>query len=73
MERVAVCPAQDALELPLVPRRRRRAVEPQFVAALLALLFFGLIGTARATGHWKTSISQEIYTRFVPDAASYDH
>jgi cell division protein FtsX len=43
------------------------------VAALLALVFFGLIGAARATGHWQTNISRQIYMRLVPDASNYDH
>jgi hypothetical protein len=54
-------------------RWRRRVLRPEAVAALLVLMFVGLIGVARATGHWKTSISQEIYMRLVPDAANYDH
>jgi polyferredoxin len=89
MECVAVCPAQDALQLSLAPRRlwspqspatgetaarwRHRAVKPRLVAALLALLFFGLIGAARVTGHWQTNIPRELYMRLVPDAGNYDH
>ncbi|MGA7829418.1 MAG: 4Fe-4S binding protein [Terracidiphilus sp.] len=88
MECVAVCPAQDALQLSLAPRRsrspqspatgemaarwRHRAVKPRLVAALLALLFFGLIGAARVTGHWQTNIPRELYMRLVPDAGNYD-
>jgi polyferredoxin len=89
MECVAVCPAQDALQLSLAPRRlwspqnpaagesavrwRNRAVKPRLVAALLALLFFGLIGAARVTGHWQTNIPRVLYMRLVPDAGNYDH
>ncbi len=89
LECVAVCPALDALHFSLAPRMagmpqnpgsdaiaarwRDRAVRPEVAAAVLALVFFGLIGTARATGHWQTNISREIYMRLVPDASNYDH
>jgi hypothetical membrane protein len=52
---------------------RRRALKPQTVAAVLALLFLGLIGVARATGHWQTYISRYVYMQLVPDAENYDH
>lgn len=89
MECIAVCPAENALQLSLAPRRsgipdglaaevvairwRHRALKPSVVAALLALVFFGLIGAARATGHWQTNIPREIYMQLVPDADNYDH
>jgi polyferredoxin len=89
MECVAVCPAENALQLSLAPRRsgtpdgltvetvaarwRRRALQPQVAATVLALVFFGLIGAARATGHWQTNIPREIYMQLVPDADNYDH
>jgi len=89
MECVAVCPAQDALQLSLPPlnfpmsqnpapedvaaRWRHRAVRPRLVAALLALVFLGVVGAARATGHWQTNISREIYRSLVPDANNVDH
>jgi polyferredoxin len=89
MECIAVCPAENALQLSLAPCRsgipdglvaeavaarwRHRALKPTVVAALLALVFFGLIGAARATGHWQTNIPREIYMQLVPDADNYDH
>jgi polyferredoxin len=89
MECVAVCPAENALHLSLPPRRernsenpqplatafrwRRRALRPQMVAVLLAIVFFGLIGAARVTGHWQTNISRDIYVELVPNADSYGH
>ncbi len=89
MECIAVCPAENALQLSLAPRRpgitdglaaeavasrwRHRALNPKVVAALLALVFFGLIGAARATGHWQTNIPREIYMQLVPDADNFDH
>ena len=89
MECIAVCPAENALQLSLAPRSsgipdglaaeavaarwRHRALKPIVVAALLALVFFGLIGAARATGHWQTNIPREIYMQLVPDADKFDH
>ena len=83
MECVAVCPAENALQLALVPRRvaaggaagrwRRRVVEPRMVAAVLALIFFGLIGVARATGHWQTNVPRDVYMQLVPHADEYGH
>jgi hypothetical protein len=89
MECIAVCPAENALQLSLAPRRsgtpdgpaaeavarrwRHRALKPQVVAPVLALVFFGLIGAARVTGHWQTNIPREIYMQLVPDADNYDH
>jgi polyferredoxin len=89
MECVAMCPAENALQLSLAPRKvrtiedspataavarwRRRVLRPQTVAALLALVFFGLIGAARITSHWQTNISREIYMELVPNAENFDH
>jgi polyferredoxin len=89
MECVAVCPAENALQLSLPPRSlnggevsetgasaarwRTRALDPRLVAAILAILFCGLIGIARATGHWQTHISRELYMQLVPHADEYGH
>ena len=73
MECVAVCPAENALQFSLPPRRsvsetgapaarwHNRALEPSLVAAVLALIFFGLIGVAQATSHWQTNIPRDVY------------
>ncbi len=89
LECVAVCAAENALQLSLAPRKmgstedppaiaaaarwRRRTLRPRTVAAVLALVFFGLIGAARITGHWQTNISREIYMELVPNAENFDH
>lgn len=89
MECVAVCPAEKALQISLPPwpqsvvdrtlpqaaqlRWQCRALKPQVVAAVLAVVFFGLIGLARATGHWQTNVSREIYMNLVPNADHYVH
>jgi polyferredoxin len=85
MECVAVCPAENALQFSLPPRRsvsetgapaarwHNRALEPRLVAAVLALIFFGLIGVARATSHWQTNIPRDVYMRLVPHADEHGH
>ena len=82
MECVAVCPAENALQMALMPRRaeetaaarwKRRILKPHMVAAVLAVVFFGLIGVARAAGHWQTKISREVYMQLVPNAENFDH
>jgi polyferredoxin len=89
MECVAVCPAENALQFSLVPhaaapaepqepktiaaRWRGRALQPWKVAAMLAIVFFVLVGAARLTGHWQTNLSREIYMQLVPNADHYEH
>jgi polyferredoxin len=81
MECVAACPAENALQMALMPRAaataaarwRRRALTPRMVAAVLVVVFFGLIGAARATGHWQTNISRDIYMQLVPNAENFNH
>ncbi len=89
MECVAVCPAENALQFSLSPQKasaaetsaqdavaarwKHRALKPWTVAAVLALLFFGLVGAARITGHWQTNLSRELYMELVPNANSFEH
>jgi len=89
MECVAVCPAENALQFSLNPQKafatetpaqdaiaarwKHRALKPWTVAAVLALLFFGMVGAARITGHWQTNLSREIYMELVPNANSFEH
>ena len=87
MECIAVCPAENALQFSLPPRAlsgaqsgqstaarwRRRALDPRAIAAVLALIFFGLVGIARATGHWQTNIPRDVYMQMVPHADDYGH
>ncbi len=80
MECIAACPAENALQFALPPRQmagamrwRARTVEPWKVAAILAVIFFGLIGTARRTGHWQTYVSRDVYMQLVPHADEFSH
>ena len=81
MECVAVCPAENALQFALPPRRhaapaqrwQRRSAGPAAVAAIIAFLFFGFVLTARATGHWHTNIPRDMYLYLVPHADQVTH
>jgi polyferredoxin len=78
---VAACPAQDALQLALPPRKataaaerwRRRSLTPAAVCAVLAYFFFGVVLLARATNHWQTNLPQEVYMHLVPRANQLTH
>jgi polyferredoxin len=78
---VSVCPAQDALQLALAPRKaaaaaerwRRRSLPPLAVCGVLAYIFFGLVLLARATNHWQTNIPQSVYMHLVPNANQLTH
>ena len=82
MECVAVCPAENALQMALMPRAKKesaaarwrgRVLKPRMIAAVLAIVFFGLVGAARVTGHWQTNLSRDIYMQLVPNAENFDH
>ena len=77
MECVAVCPAQDALamSLPRLPGAKpKHTVLPAWaMAAGIALLFLGVAGFAKMTGHWESSIPNAVYERLVPNADQAAH
>jgi polyferredoxin len=77
---VASCPVENALQFALPPakadqpeRWRGRIVRPQTVAATIAIIFFGVVIFARATGHWHTNLPQAVYARLVPHANEVTH
>ena len=78
---VAVCPAQDALQFALPPRRAaapaarwyRRALGPLAVTAVLAYIFFGAVLYARATNHWQSNIPASIYLELVSHSRQVGH
>jgi polyferredoxin len=77
MQCVAVCPAEGALYMGLpnlgAPNRKPRELPGWAMAAGIAVLFFGVAGFAKATGHWQTPIPQAVYERLVPNANQAAH
>lgn len=70
LECVAVCPAEGALHLAL-PRQRK--LSPAAVAAVIAVLFFGLVGYAKLSGHWETKLPRDLYMQLIPTANEATH
>ncbi len=69
---VAVCPVEGALgmSLPkmLESKKQRNGIPGWAMAAGIALLFLGLVGFAKVTGHWNTPVSNAVYQQLVPHA-----
>jgi hypothetical protein len=61
---------QGALDLKV---GRRRAIPTWAVAATLAILFLGVVGYARVTGHWHTIVPDAVLFDLVPRAAQFGH
>ena len=78
LECVAVCPAKDALwaglpELGGSSSRQRPRLPAWAMAAGIAVLFFGIVGYAKAAGFWKSDIPQRVYLELVPHADQASH
>lgn len=74
LECVAVCPAKDTLLLTVaVAPQRRRAMPVWSMAAAIAIIFFGLVGFAKLSGHWNTVLPKQLYLQLVPDAGQQQH
>jgi polyferredoxin len=78
---VASCPVENALQFALPPKKtaldaerwRGRVASPRGIAAMIAILFFGLVLFARMTGHWRSPIPNDVYQQLVPNANSVTH
>ena len=67
---VSRCPAPGALD---ATASRRWTVSPVLYAALVVVLFWGVITAARITGHWEAGVSTAEYQRIVPRLDSVSH
>jgi polyferredoxin len=75
LECVAVCPSQSALHvgLPLLSKNRTMPIPAWAMATAIAVLFVGIVGFAKATGHWDSSIPNATYEILVPHADEAAH
>jgi polyferredoxin len=74
LECVAVCPAKDALAMTVSTGWRKRRVIPAWgLAASIGVLFFGMIGYAKLSGHWSTNLPKQVYLQLVPAADGQQH
>ncbi len=70
LECVAVCPAVGALQFSLPGRR---AIPSWAVAAGIAVIFLGIVGIAKLSGHWQTNIPPELYQHLILRADEFSH
>jgi polyferredoxin len=70
LECVAACPAAGALDLSAGRRWRIPAVA---VAVGVVALFLGLVGYAKASGHWQTRTDEAVYFELIPKASAFGH
>ena len=73
LECIAACPAKDALSLQLPGCAKLRRLSPLQVAAGIAIIFFGLVGYAKFSGHWQTHLPQDVVWKLVPAANEQHH
>jgi len=74
LECVAVCPAQNALQMSLPPAGRLPRNVPAWAMAVgIAVLFFGIVGYAKASGAWTTNVPPQVYKQLVPHANEARH
>ena len=67
---VAACPVADTL---ILSAGSRRVVPAWAIAAVIALVFFGVYGFALVTGHWHTALPDRVYMELVPRAQEFSH
>jgi polyferredoxin len=70
LECVAACPVAGALDLTLT---RRRRVPAAAMAAAIAAIFLGAVAFAHLTGHWHTSLPDNVYRALVPKSDALTH
>jgi polyferredoxin len=69
LECVAVCPAEGALRMGTKEGR----MPAWAFAAGVGILFFGVVGYAKISGHWRSEIPQVVYGQLVPRANEASH
>ncbi len=67
---VANCQSSASLDIALPSRK---PLKPLVYVAMVAVVFFGIIGTAKLTGHWESAVSYEEYKTLIPDAPKLEH
>jgi polyferredoxin len=74
LECVAICPAEGALHLALPQFSNPPKRIPSWImAAGIAVLFFGIVGYAKAVGLWESHVPGAVYRQLVPHASQARH
>ena len=68
---VSVCPVKDALDMRTLVRRKR--VSALAVAIGVTVLFVGVAGVARTTGHWHSGIPEVMFFDLIPKVSTLSH
>ncbi len=71
LECVAACPSQGALRMS--PWNTRRSTPVWAMGLGIAMLLFGMVGYAKTSGHWNTSVPNYVYRQLVPHADQASH
>ena len=74
---VAACPAEGALNMSLPwmleLKKKRNRLPVWAMAAGIALIFLGLAGFAKVTGHWNSPVPHSVYQKLIPHASDVQH
>jgi polyferredoxin len=74
LECVAACPAQGALRMSAFEPNRVPRPTPVWAMALgIVILLVGIVGYAKASGHWNSSVPNYVYRQLVPHADQATH
>jgi polyferredoxin len=79
LECVAVCPARETLVVGIVNPRFPKdgkygpPLPVWAFAAGIAVIFFGLVGYAKLSGHWDSKLPHQVYFRLVQTASEQQH
>jgi len=74
LECVAVCPAKDTLSMSVtMALQKRHAISAWSMAAGIVILFLGMVGYAKVTGQWNTTLPKQVYLQLVPNASEQEH
>lgn len=81
LECVAICPAEGALHLalpqifkpPVESSKALRHIRSWAMAVGVAVLFFGIVGYAKAASFWSSHIPAAVYRQLVPHANTARH
>lgn len=71
LECVAACPVDDTLHMTLAPAGK--PVPAWLIAAGVAVVFLGVVGVAKASGHWDSPVPDAVYSDLIPKARHLGH
>lgn len=66
---VSICPAKGALEAEFVGLK----IKPMHFAALVLVIYFGIIGAAMISGHWESNVTPAEYRALTPYIERLEH